>query len=162
MRLRNTYSLHTAQWGFALRMFRGRCIAWNDHCIPSDWATCPFHWHWCMELGSETELGRTHTPEPVSRHSHEGSKNQRIFSHYTLFEIFIFLSKNSTLISWEKLSNCFGWKTRGNAVVWNILAVDNIDFTRKIVKKKFGRKTGENVGDLHFLVVDNFDFPRKL
>ena len=38
---------------------------------------------------------------------------------------------------------------------WTFLAVDNFDFTRKIVKKMLG-------GDLHFLVVDNFDFPRFL
>ena len=52
----------------------------------------------------------------------------------TLFEIFIFLSKNSTLISQE---NCrfFGWKTRANVVVLGFLAVDNFDFTRKIVTK---------------------------
>ena len=56
----------------------------------------------------------------------------------------------------------FWVKTRENAVVLDILAVDNFDFTRKIVKKKFGWKTRENVGDLYFLVVDNFDFPRKL
>ena len=28
-----------------------------------------------------------------------------------------------------------GWKTRENVVVWGFLAVDNFDFTRKIVKK---------------------------
>jgi len=44
----------------------------------------------------------------------------------------------------------------------DFLAVDNFDFMRKIVKKKFGWKTRENVGNLHFLVVDNFDFPRKI
>ena len=40
----------------------------------------------------------------------------------TLFEIFIFLSKNSTLISRE---NCrfFGWKTREKVVVLDFLAV---------------------------------------
>ena len=47
---------------------------------------------------------------------------------------FHFLSKNTTLISWE---NChfFRWKTRENVVVFDFLAVDNFDFTRKIVKK---------------------------
>ena len=49
-------------------------------------------------------------------------------------------------------------KTRENAAVLDFLAVDNFDFTRKIVKKILG----ENVRDLHFLAVDNFDFPRKL
>ena len=45
---------------------------------------------------------------------------------------------------------------------WVFLAVDNFDFTRKIVKKKFGSKTRENVGVLDFLAVDNFDFTRKI
>ena len=58
----------------------------------------------------------------------------------TLFKIFIFLSKNSTLISRE---NCrfFGWKTRENVVVLGFLAVDNFDFTRKIVQFFFWWKT---------------------
>ena len=63
-----------------------------------------------------------------------------------LFGIFIFLSKNSTLISRE---NCrfFGWwKTRENVVVLDFLAVDNFDFTRKIVKKNLGEKVVKMVG----------------
>ena len=40
-----------------------------------------------------------------------------------------FMYKNSTLIFREKLSN-----TRENAAVLDFLAVDNFDFTRKIVK----------------------------
>ena len=47
-----------------------------------------------------------------------------------------FLSKNSTLISWD----FFGWKTRENVVVLDFLAVDNFNFTRKIVKKILGEK----------------------
>ena len=63
-----------------------------------------------------------------------------------VLEIFIFLSKNSTLISEE---NCwfFGWKTRENVVVLDFLAVDNFDFTRKIVQK-IGMKNSWNVGVL--------------
>ena len=53
-------------------------------------------------------------------------------------------------------------KTRENTAILDFLAVDNFDFTRKIVKKNFGWKIRENVEDLHILVVDNFDFPRKL
>ena len=55
------------------------------------------------------------------------------------------VNQNSTLISRE---NCrfFGWKSRENVVVLDFLAVDNFDFTRKIVKKIFGWKTRENVG----------------
>ena len=46
-----------------------------------------------------------------------------------------FLSKNSTLISRE---NCrfFGWKTRENVVVLDILAVDNFDFEIKKCQRK--------------------------
>ena len=58
-----------------------------------------------------------------------------------------FLSKSSTLISWE-ICRFFEWKTCENVVGLDILAVDNFDFTRKIVKKKFGWKTRENVGVL--------------
>ena len=54
-------------------------------------------------------------------------------------------AKNSTLISREKLLIFFGWKTRENVVVLDFLAIDNFDFTRKIVKKNFGWKTRENV-----------------
>ena len=53
-------------------------------------------------------------------------------------------------------------KTRENATVLDFLAVDNFDFTGKIVKKNLGKKTRENIGDLRFLAVDNFDFPRKI
>ena len=51
-----------------------------------------------------------------------------------------FLSKNSTLISQEKLSKKFWVKTRENAEVMDFLAVENFDFTRKIVKKILGGK----------------------
>ena len=46
----------------------------------------------------------------------------------------------------RKLSIFFGWKTRENVVVLDFLAVDNFDFTRKIVKKKIGWKTREMLG----------------
>ena len=65
----------------------------------------------------------------------------------TLFEIFIFCPKNQLWFS-EKVVNFLGWKTRENVVVLDFWAVDNFDFTRKIVKKKFGWKTRENVGVL--------------
>ena len=46
--------------------------------------------------------------------------------------------------------------------IWDFLAIDNFDFTRKNCQKIFGWKSRENVEDLHFLVDDNFDIPRKL
>ena len=54
-------------------------------------------------------------------------------SLYTLFEIFIFCPKNQLWFP-EKIVNFFWWwKTRENVVVLDFLAVDNFDFTRKIV-----------------------------
>ena len=38
----------------------------------------------------------------------------------------------------RKLSIFWGDKTRENVVILDFLAVDNFDFTRKIVKKKLG------------------------
>ena len=46
---------------------------------------------------------------------------------------------------------------------WGFLAVDNFDFTRKIVKKKFGRKTRENVMVLSkFIFGQKFDFSNSV
>ena len=45
-----------------------------------------------------------------------------------------FLSKNSTMISRENCRLFWGLKTRENVVVLGFTAVDNFDFTRKIVK----------------------------
>ena len=45
----------------------------------------------------------------------------------------------------EKIVDFFGWNTRENVVVLDFLAVDNFDFTRKIVLFFFGWKTRENV-----------------
>ena len=61
----------------------------------------------------------------------------------------------------RKIIKLFLVKTRENAAVWDFLAVDNFDFTRKIVKKNLGLKTRENVVVLDFFAVDNFDFSRK-
>ena len=46
----------------------------------------------------------------------------------------------TTLISQEKLSKIFWLKTRKNVAVLHFLAVDNFDFTRKIVDKYLGEK----------------------
>ena len=55
-----------------------------------------------------------------------------------------FLSKNSTLISREKL--LFWVKTRENAAVLDCLAVDNFAFTRKVVKNVLGEKLVKMLG----------------
>ena len=78
----------------------------------------------------------------------------------TLFEIFIFCP-NIQLWFPEKIVDFLGWKTRENVVVLDILAVDNFDFTRKIVKKNLGWKTRENVGVLSKLNFwTKFDFSK--
>ena len=46
----------------------------------------------------------------------------------------------------RKLSIFFGRKTRENVVVLDFLAVDNFDFTRKIVKKNLGEKLVKMLG----------------
>ena len=47
-------------------------------------------------------------------------------------------------------------------MVFDFLAVDNFDFTRKIVDFFGGWKTRENVVVLDYLDVDNFDSTRKI
>ena len=64
---------------------------------------------------------------------------QSFLSSYTLFEIFIFCPKIQLWFH-EKIVNFLGWKNRENVGVLDVLAVDNFDFTRKIVKKKIGEK----------------------
>ena len=68
-------------------------------------------------------------------------KGSRLFQQFIYFDHTVgnlhFLSKNSTLISREKLSIFFWVKTRENAAVLDFLAVDNFDFTRKIAKKNW-------------------------
>ena len=63
----------------------------------------------------------------------------------TMFEIFMFCPK---IQHWfpEKIVDFFGWKTRENVVVLDILPFDNFDFTRKIVKKFFGEKLVKMLG----------------
>ena len=60
-----------------------------------------------------------------------------IGKNYTLFEIFIFCPKIQLWFP-EKIVDFLGWKTRENVVFLDFLAVDNFDFTRKIVQKNLG------------------------
>ena len=55
----------------------------------------------------------------------------------TLFEISIFCPKIQLWFP-ETILDFFGWKTRENVVVLDFLAVDNFDFTRKIVETIWG------------------------
>ena len=60
-------------------------------------------------------------------------------SFITLIEIFIICPKIQLWFP-EKIVEFLGWKTRENVVVLGFLAVDNFDFTRKIVKKNLDEK----------------------
>ena len=74
-----------------------------------------------------------------------------------------FLSKNSILISRENCRFFWGWKTRENVVVLDFLAVDNFDFTRKIVKKNFGEKLVKMLGFCqNWIFGQKFDFSNSV
>ena len=85
------------------------------------------------------------------RDSHEIEERPSFFwfSAHTIRNLH-FLSENSTLTSRENCRFFWGWKIRENVVVLDFLAVDNFDFTRKIVKKKFGWKTRGVLSKLNF------------
>ena len=65
-----------------------------------------------------------------------------LFSHCSKCSFFV---QNFNFDFPRKLSIFFGGKTRENIVVSDFLAVDNFDFTRKIVKKK---KLGEKLAKM--------------
>ena len=62
--------------------------------------------------------------------------------HYTLFEIFIFCPKIQRCYP-EKIVHFLAEKLMKMLWILDFLAVDNFDFTRKIVKKILDRKTRE-------------------
>ena len=63
----------------------------------------------------------------------------------------------------RKLSIFFGWKTRENVVVLDFLAVDNFDFTRKIVKKILGEKLVKMLGFCqNWIFGQKFDFSNSV
>ena len=63
----------------------------------------------------------------------------------------------------RKLSIFWGWKTRENIVVFDFLAVDNFDFTRKIVKKNLGEKLVKIFGFCqNWIFGQKFDFSNSV
>ena len=56
-----------------------------------------------------------------------------------MFTLFVFVQKFNLDFP-RKLSIFLGLKTRENVVVLDFLAIDNFDFTRKIVKKNLSEK----------------------
>ena len=80
----------------------------------------------------------------------------------TLFEIFIFCPIIQLRFP-EKIVDFFGWKTRENVVILDFLAVDNFDFTRKIVKKDFGEKLVKMLGICqNWIFGQKFDFSNSV
>ena len=80
----------------------------------------------------------------------------------TLFEIFIFCPKIQLWFP-KKIVDFFWWKTRENVVVLGFLAVDNFDFTRKIVKKIFGEKLVKMLGFCqNWIFGQKFDFSNSV
>ena len=71
----------------------------------------------------------------------------------TLFEIFKILSKIQLWFP-EKIVDFFGWKTREIVLVLGFLAVNNFDFTRKIVKKNLGEKLVKMLGFIKIEFLD--------
>ena len=63
----------------------------------------------------------------------------------------------------KKLSIFLEWKTRENVVVWNFLAVDNFDFTRKIVKKNLSEELVKMLGFCqNWIFGQKFDFSNSV
>ena len=59
----------------------------------------------------------------------------------------------------EKIVDFNGWKTRENVVVLDLVAVDNFDFTRKMVKKILGEKVVKMLGLCqNWIFGQKFDF----
>ena len=80
----------------------------------------------------------------------------------TLFKIFIFWPKIQLWFP-DKWSIFIGWKTREDVVVLDFLAVDNFNFTRKIVKKILGKKLMKMLGFCqNWIFGQKFDFSNSL
>ena len=80
----------------------------------------------------------------------------------TLFKIFIFCPKIQLWFP-EEIVEFLGWKTCENVVVLDFLAVDNFDFTRKIVKKNLGEKLVKMLGFCqNWIFGQKFDFSNSV
>ena len=83
----------------------------------------------------------------IQGHSSKKVKKLLLLQFHTVRNLHFFFQKFNFELA-RKIIELFLVKTRENAAVWDFLAVDNFDFTRKIVKKIWGGKTSENVGVL--------------
>ena len=80
----------------------------------------------------------------------------------TLFEIFIFCPKIQLWFPEIIVDFFFGVKNSWKCFGFGLFSCWQLWFHEKNCQKKFGWKTRENVGVLDFLAVDNFDFTRKI
>ena len=103
----------------------------------------------------------------------EGKKNSSNFSKVVIWRLFVCLHFHTVwnlhfcpkIQLWfpEKIVDFFGWKTRENVVVLDFLAVDNFDFTRKIVKKIWGEKLVKMLGfGQNWIFGQKFDFSNSV
>ena len=82
------------------------------------------------------------------------------YEHYSKSSLFC-----SKIQLWfpEKIVDFLGWKTRENVVVLDFLAVDNFDFTRKIVKIILGEKLVKMLGFCqNWIFGQKFDFSNSV
>ena len=79
-----------------------------------------------------------------------------------MIEIFIFCQKIQLWFS-EKIVKFLGWKARENVVVLDFLAVDNFDFTRKVLKKILDEKLVKMLGFCqNWIFGQKFDFSNSV
>ena len=89
--------------------------------------------------------------------------------HNTLLDAKSHCSKSSFFVQKfnfdfpRKLSIFWGWKSRENVVGLGSLAVDNFDFTRKIVKENLGEKLVKMLGFCqNWIFGQKFDFSNSV
>ena len=135
------------------RLHVARKYTWNRSWPLVNWAIWPMytrpHWYawWQDQISSKPPQGKNLSMQFFQLDlSCAGLFLVLSSSSLFLTLFFIFLSENSTSISRE---NCwFFWGEKLVKMLWfgTFLAVDNFDFTRKIVKKIMGEKLATMLG----------------
>ena len=125
-----------------------------------------FSWLESCQMDS-LALTRNHQPSDASSFfpNKSSRKISQIFQGLNLNTVpnLHFLSKNSALIYRDHCRFFGGWKIRENVVVLDFLAVDNFDFTRKIVRKNLGEKLVKMLGFCqNWIFGQKFDFSNSV